>query len=128
MTFPAGDPDAEVMTLWRIRYWCNLAFFSRGSKKKHMSCHPVAADLPDEAAILHGKLPDEWVGDDEELDEADGEAADSSSGGGGGAGAGAAAAASAEAGPALSEASGASAASTSGDSSSSDSDSDSSDS
>ena len=67
MTFPAGDPDAEVMTLWRIRYWCNLAFFSRGSKKKHMSCHPVAADLPDEAAILHGKLPDEWVGDDEEV-------------------------------------------------------------
>ena len=51
-----SDDELERITLWRIRYWCNLSMYA-GTKKDHIKAHPEQRDLPPEDAILRGMLP-----------------------------------------------------------------------
>lgn len=74
MSFPA-NPEEEVLCMWRIRHWCNLAIYAQQSKKKHLKKHPAADELCGEVAITEARLPDDWDGDGEEPPPAsDGEA------------------------------------------------------
>ena len=71
ISFAADDEDEECIAMWRVRHWCNAAPFAERSWVKHMAYHPLAVDLPEEAAMIENKLPDDWDGSDEEPGEED---------------------------------------------------------
>ena len=61
MSIDSAKDDAETITSWRVRYWCNLAAHAR-NKVAHMAHHPSVEDLPDEDSIRRGMLPEGRTG------------------------------------------------------------------
>ena len=79
LTFSAEDASDETLVLWKVRYWCNCAPLAT-SRDEHMKFFPKAEDLPDEAAIVGGKLSEDFSDDEGGAGPADGVGAASSSG------------------------------------------------
>ena len=71
LTFSAEDASDETLVLWKVRYWCNCAPLA-SSRDEHMNFFPKAEDLPDEAAIVGGKLSEDFSDDEGGAGPADG--------------------------------------------------------